>query len=80
MLYLVCIAGKTAAVPPSVVFWGFAVLLIIIIFIILILLYRNCWKKHGQYSFIPDKANEGSDRSIPMTSKADAVQTSDITC
>lgn len=79
MLYLVCIAGKTTAVP-SVVFWGFAILLIIIIFLSLILLYRSCLKKHGQYSFIPDKANDGSDRSIPMTTKADAVQTSDNTC
>lgn len=71
LFYFVCIAGKTSAVPLEVL-WGLLILLII--GIIIYLLYHYCWKKHGQYSFVPENANDGSDRSIAMTTNIDGVQ------
>ncbi|XP_023257187.1 hemicentin-2-like [Seriola lalandi dorsalis] len=60
--------GKTAGFPWTVIL---GVCLFLILTISVIILYLR-WKKHGQYSFVPDKARDGSE--IPMTTKSDGVK------
>uniref|UniRef100_A0A3B5K602 Ig-like domain-containing protein n=1 Tax=Takifugu rubripes TaxID=31033 RepID=A0A3B5K602_TAKRU len=59
-------------VPPEVL-WLLPLLLIIIILLV-VLLYRTCKKKHGEYRFVADRAKDGSDVSIPLTTKHKGVQ------
>ncbi|XP_022595083.1 hemicentin-1-like isoform X2 [Seriola dumerili] len=60
--------GKTAGFPWIVIL---VVCLFIILTISVIIIYLH-WKKHGQYSFVPDKVMDGSE--IPMTTKSDGVK------
>lgn len=69
LLYFVCIAGKTGAVPSGAI-WGLLILLIVGIIISCCIFYHNRRKKHGQYSFVPEN---GSDKSIPLTTNPDRV-------
>ncbi|XP_032392823.1 vascular cell adhesion protein 1 isoform X2 [Etheostoma spectabile] len=61
------IKDKTKEVSSTSKWWlvvFIAILILILLIFILIWVHKQC-KKHGQYSFVPDKTNEGSD--IPMT-------------
>ncbi|XP_029692098.1 hemicentin-2 isoform X2 [Takifugu rubripes] len=64
--------GESSRVPPEVL-WLLPLLLIIIILLV-VLLYRTCKKKHGEYRFVADRAKDGSDVSIPLTTKHKGVQ------
>ncbi|XP_034749404.1 intercellular adhesion molecule 5 [Etheostoma cragini] len=58
---------KTSEVSSTAKWWliiFIAILIILILILILTCVHKQC-KKHGQYSFVTDKANDGSD--IPMT-------------
>lgn len=54
------------------VIWWLLILIFIIIFLVLVVILSRCWRKHGQYSFIPNNAMEGSD--IPLTTKSDGTK------
>ncbi|XP_045888252.1 hemicentin-1-like isoform X1 [Micropterus dolomieu] len=57
----------------SPLIWGLIFLsLIVIIIIIIIIFFHSRSKKQGQYSFVPDKAKDGS--GIPMTTQSNGVQ------
>ncbi|XP_056870366.1 intercellular adhesion molecule 5 isoform X1 [Takifugu flavidus] len=64
--------GESSRVPPEVL-WLLPFLLIIIILLV-VLLYRTCKKKHGESRFVADRAKDGSDVSIPLTTKHKGVQ------
>lgn len=49
--------------------WWLLILLIITLIVILVITVHR-WKKHGQYSFVPDKAND-----VPMTPLSNGQQT-----
>ncbi|KAF1379659.1 hypothetical protein PFLUV_G00178320 [Perca fluviatilis] len=65
------IKGKTSAVLSTAIWWLLIILIGTLIFIILVIVHNRC-KKHGQYSFVPDKANDGSE--LPMTPLSNGVQ------
>ncbi|KAM8844975.1 vascular cell adhesion protein 1 [Spinachia spinachia] len=50
--------------------WLLILLVFVIIFIVIVLVY--CWKRHGQYSFVPDKPNVDGP-GIAMTPQSTAV-------
>nr|XP_046270934.1 hemicentin-1-like [Scatophagus argus] len=64
------IRGKTSEIS---LLWLIAVMLFIVLVVIIILCYKRS-KKHGQYSFISDKAKDDSDRPIPMNTMSNGVQ------
>lgn len=77
---LVCLTGQTIA-GLSLFIWGLILLigillllllLLIIIIIIIVICFNSRSKKQGQYSFVPDKAKDGS--GIPMTTQSNGVQ------
>ncbi|XP_031168644.1 intercellular adhesion molecule 5 isoform X1 [Sander lucioperca] len=63
--------GKTSPVSSPTIWWLLIILIAVLILIILISVHSYS-KKHGQYSFVPDKANDGSE--IPMTPQSNGVQ------
>ena len=68
LIYLVCFAGKTSGFPTWLI-WALLIALIICAVLILTVIYHNRYKKHGQYSFVPDKAKD-----IALTPISDGVQ------
>lgn len=56
---------------PGTILWIVIIILSVIIAILLIIVLLKRSKKHGQYSFVPSRAND--DSGIPMTSKPGGV-------
>lgn len=69
----VCVPGKTSPVSAQVVgillFFIFTFLIVIII-----ILCRKCKKKNGEYRFVADRASDGPDASLPLTTKHKGLQ------
>ncbi|XP_070779071.1 intercellular adhesion molecule 5 [Enoplosus armatus] len=63
--------GKTTA-GPSPLIWGLLILLVVILLLLVAFILHSHKKKHGQYSFEPVNANDGSD--IPMSTQSNGVR------
>lgn len=63
----VTVAVKDKSQFPFAVLWGLLIVLIIILVLMVLAFVHNRQKKHGRYTFVPDKVGNGS--NIPMTVK-----------
>lgn len=72
-LFFFWIPGKASSVPEEV-FWMLLFFTLVFLIVIILILFCKCKKKHGKYKVVPDRANDGSDGSLPLTTKHKGVQ------